>query len=520
MLNGGALNSYAVNNASKSFVVEAASSIYIEVIHDAYGTRVKPSASNVEISVECDIYATYIRGALSEVEIAVEIDPLSRVVGSASTDIEIGLFISPRSSALVFSSIIIEFSGEAIPNSIIGNWETSVSVDLEGTKSTKVVPAEAETTIGVYIDPAPSFVYAYSGADIEIEFVGFFSYDFGNERATGAYCEIELGIDADASVSPKLVDTVIEFTVDAAGIMAKHGAVDIQLSVEIEPLATKVLPASTELIASVDVIDPFVYRETFASSDYEIEVGLIGDIFHEAFAGAEIQAELTFESVAYYILLSSASVEFEVDISGTTKSRQAADADIELVVDCEFDERFIRYAEQIFADISVEFIVSPIPGYGHSGVSDLTLSLVVSDACSAIFYTKQTVEFSLYTSADGILALQGGSDVELSVDVVRAYTRLALQGGSDVEIDLTGIEASPHLVVYAKQTVELSVDIAADGMLALQGYSVLEVEVSPVDVEAVIGIYEPAAECRTIYVEPDDNVLYIPYEERQIDIAC
>jgi hypothetical protein len=50
--------------------------------------------------------------------------------------------------------------------------------------------------------------------------------------------------------------------------------------------------------------------------------------------------------------------------------------------------------------------------------------------------------------------------------------------------------------------------------------SEIVIEVSPVDVEAVIGIYEPAAECRTIYVEPDDNVLYIPYEERQIDIAC
>jgi len=435
MLNGAALNSFAINGSAKS-VTNAYAEIQLSFDCEASPVRVK--VANSDIGIEFIVYALgdkiELAFSIIGIEFALDNIPTGEFYDSANVDIEV--FISPSSEFEVFAHAFIEFHTEAIANDILGYAESVIYVDIVG-KATKITFANAVIDTEFTIDKSDTVRVLGAEAEVDIEFQGFFAPDLNMVRDTGANIGIQFVVDSATSTSPRL--SVLEIEFDCEGDTEIYRATFATINTFIFALANatrvRLAESSSSIEFSVDATSTLITTET---AIIDTEFSFEAEAFHDAFAITDCIIDFDFYSFAFYKLPSVAICETSFEISSETSIYVSASSEIGFSFAIEQDDEHIKLAEQIYATILTEFVVSAISVYLYKAEADIVCEFTTSPISSFIY---------------GAL--------------------------SEIYIEILISEAN-----------------------------------------GLIGAYEPADECRTIFVEPDFNIIFVPYEERELRIAC
>ena len=381
--------------------------------------------------------------------------------------------------------------------------------------SHNVVPASAEIGIELKLDPDGKrwplgFIEAEIALEVEASPV--------QRHNAEADCSFEITLQP-ASVFAVFAHFLVEFDCEfmANGILADA---DIDLEIGLDPpAAIKTISAEAEintafeidktdwlLTAGAEALIEATFRCFFApdlgniknsGAEFELEFEIVPSaIVSPRLVSLEMYFDAEIDSIASRASYCEIDTAFVFEATGTRVYPASADIAVEL----EIDAIPLTITPGI-AELNISFEIEPDGFHEAFAEADCEISVEMSPLASFIFhvFVNMLTQFELMPSP--ILDARADSDVtfEIIPDIDPELVLLAEQGIVDfrTEFILSGI---CHLLFLAYAVSELSIDITF--------------------AEGIIGAYEPADECRTIYIEPDFNVLFVPEEERELRIAC
>jgi len=475
MLNGAPINSCAVNSIQFR-VVSAYVDIKLEIELSGFPHDVIYVSTDIISQFDIEGSCVRVPQVYSNMFMGIGLRDSSHTVYASQSDTLFAFFISPSSVFAAFAYAIIEIKADAIANGIFAEAEISFNVDIIP-KPTAIISVFAVVNCSIDIDNAVTHIIALTFSSTDITFISFFAPDLNFIRNTAANSICSIDIEPYASMSPRLSSIGIEFGMEADTIIDRSEQVQIDIIFDCDVDGTKVRPAITDSGLNIFIEESVVTTLVNAYADilFHLRMNAVGR--HHAFAYAECSIAIDFTSIALYKRPTAVNIGimFQIEASPFAIVSARINALFGIVIDP--IEKHIKLAEQVFADNICKFIVSPIPAMIHGLLTQ--------------------IGFRFDVSSNSKLAFQGDVNAECRFSI-SSDSRLALQAESFIEIEFYPLVAVSNIRV---------------------GYCdmLFELELQP---EAIIGGYEPADECRTIYITPDFNIIFVPYEDRELRIAC